>query len=360
MKILHCIPSFGCGGAERQLSYLAPELARMGQEVHIAYLQGGMNFLRVQQSRVLLHRLPGKSHKDPRVLLGLCSLVKQLRPDVIQTWNPMMDILGGIGARFHQTPWIIREPNNWRQYPKSIKTVARVRLGLRADAMISNSCGGDDYWASLGFRGPKYIITNALPIEEIDQAESDLQINGLNVANKQRIVLYAGRLDDKAKNIKNLFYALLPIVTQKSVIVIFCGDGPYKPELERMIEMFKVADKFILPGIIDPIWPVIKSADMFVSVSYYEGCPNLVLEAMACGCPLVVSDIPAHREILDDEAALLVSPDKPEEITKAIEKVLSDSTEAESRSRKAKSIVACRSVSVMAHQYYEVYQQVSN
>ena len=59
--------------------------------------------------------------------------------------------------------------------------------------------------------------------------------------------------------------------------------------------------------VFDEIWP------WPASVSHYEGCPNVVLEAMACGCPVVVSNIPAHREILDEATAPgPVNPDDPQ------------------------------------------------
>jgi glycosyltransferase involved in cell wall biosynthesis len=332
----------------------------MGHEVHIAYMHGGMNLLRVQQDGVRLHRLAGKSHYDPKILISLFSLIKRLRPDLVQTWNPMMDILGGGAARVNQTPWVIREPNNWRQYPTSVKSRLRILLGLRAEAIISNSGGGDDYWASLGFKGPRYIIPNALPVEEIDQLEKSINFNGLNIKEKHKLIFFAGRLENKAKNIKNLFYAILPIVRQQPVIAIFCGDGPYKVELERLIKVHEAADQIFLPGIVDPIWPVIKAADLFVSVSYHEGCPNMVLEAIACGCPLVVSDIPAHREILDDKSALLVSPNEPADITKAIDRVLKNPEEAEFRCKEAKNLVAGKSINLMAQKYCEVYRQILN
>jgi glycosyltransferase involved in cell wall biosynthesis len=46
------------------------------------------------------------------------------------------------------------------------------------------------------------------------------------------------------------------------------------------------------------------------------------LEAMACGCPLVLSDIPAHRELLADDTASFINPENPEEAAKAIAEVL--------------------------------------
>ena len=69
-----------------------------------------------------------------------------------------------------------------------------------------------------------------------------------------------------------------------------------------------------------------KASDAFVSTSTFEGQPNAVLEAMACGCPLVVSDIPAHREFLDDQTAAIV-PLKKDAFVKAILYVLQGSEE---------------------------------
>ncbi len=67
-----------------------------------------------------------------------------------------------------------------------------------------------------------------------------------------------------------------------------------------------------------------KVARVFVSPSRFEGHPNVVLEAIACGTSLIVSDIPEHREFLDPSCAVLVSPDDVTGLTAAIEAALSD------------------------------------
>ena len=97
---------------------------------------------------------------------------------------------------------------------------------------------------------------------------------------------------------------------------------------------------------------------MLVSVGFFEGRPNAVLEAMACGCPLVVSDIPAHREFLDEGSALLVSPEVPAAIAQAIGSVLTAPDDAARRAKEARAKAAQWSNQAMARQYAHVYQEV--
>ena len=90
MKILYCIPSLEYGGAERQLSYLAPELVRQGHEVHVAFVRGGLNLERLQNRGVHLHQIAAWSNYDFRIFIQLLGLVRKLRPGFIQTCLPQM------------------------------------------------------------------------------------------------------------------------------------------------------------------------------------------------------------------------------------------------------------------------------
>jgi len=103
---------------------------------------------------------------------------------------------------------------------------------------------------------------------------------------------------------------------------------------------------------------MMKRADAFVYLSLYDGFPNVVLEAMACGCPLVVSDIPAHRDFLDEQCALFVSPRRPADVAEAIRRTLFAPVEAQARAKIAKEKVTRWSVAWVARQYDEVYREV--
>src|SRR4051794_34319705 len=92
MRVLHCIPTLGGGGAERQLAYLAAELRVLGWEVHIAYGHDGPYCAVLAQAGAVLHRVHGRGNHDPRLLWQLRRLISKIQPDVVQTWLFQMDI----------------------------------------------------------------------------------------------------------------------------------------------------------------------------------------------------------------------------------------------------------------------------
>ena len=67
-------------------------------------------------------------------------------------------------------------------------------------------------------------------------------------------------------------------------------------------------------------------ADVFVLPSLAEGCPNSVIEAMACGLPIISSNLPFNFDILSKEVAILINPRDVDEIANAIKKIYEDKT----------------------------------
>ena len=143
MKILYCIPTLGNGGAERQLSYLAVELQRMGHEVHVASSRGGPNLERLKSAGVHWHCLGGVSNRDPIIFLRLIRLMRRLRPDIVQTILAPMDLIGGAAALTTRRPWILKESSSAPLYVDGLRNKFRSALGRHAGGIISNSAGGD-------------------------------------------------------------------------------------------------------------------------------------------------------------------------------------------------------------------------
>lgn len=359
MRILHLIPNLSGGGAERQFSYLAPELARMGHDVHVAYSKDGIN--KPELNRVVHHRLKARSNYDPYLLWQLVRLIERIKPDIIHTWILQMDILGGMAARFNRIPWIFREPSSIMAYPPTWKHRLRVWVGYRASAIVSNSRGGDRFWKTQLSCSRRYVIPNAVPVHEIERVVADLPDGLLQF--EAPIVLYVGRLRSDGtgnKNLKALLQALSRVRQKQKVLGILCGDGPQRSELEMLRHKLGLDTDVHFTGHLPvaSVWALMKKAAVFVSLSAYEGCPNTVMEAMACDCPLVLSDIPAHRELLDESCALFVDISNIQRTADTIVNALSNTDASKSRVLSAKQKTKQWSVAEMAINYEKVYKEL--
>ena len=361
MKILYCIPTLGNGGAERQLSYLAVELKRNGHDVHVASSRGGPNLEPLKSAGVHWHCLGGISNRDPIIFLRLIRLMRRLRPDVVQTILAPMDIIGGAAALLTHTLWILKESSSAPLYVEGLRHKLRCALGRHADGIISNSAGGDAYWQSVHSAIPRHVIRNSIPFRDIDEAgngKGHPYDRNLTRTNGEKVVLFAGRLD-AGKNVQNLILALAQIADEVPFRALVCGDGPLRQRLQALASESGIAHRVVFTGYVSNIWILMKGADAFVSLSRFEGCPNVVIEAMACGCPLVLSDIPAHREVLNGYGAAFVDPDNPAETGQTIKALLLDGKGLRSRAKAALSNAPEWGVEQVAQLYTRVYHDIA-
>lgn len=361
MRILHLLPHLSGGGAERQFGYLAPELVRMGHEVHAAYLTDGSN--KPDLPGVVLHRIKHISNYDPAIFVQLLMLIKRIRPNVIQTWILQMDVLGGLAARVCRVPWILREPSAKEAYTNCWKNVIRSFFSSSTTAIVSNSRSGDAYWATQLHESRRYIISNGLPIADVDGV-APMRPTWLRSCDLP-IILSVGRLvtDVSAnKNFDRLIDVLALVVDQQHILGVICGDGPDRIVLSELRDRYGMQKhiSFTGPLSISMVWSLMKASHMFVSLSAYEGCPNSVMEAMACGCPLVLSDIPGHRELADEECALFVEPSNIQETADAILQVLGNPDAARKRAERARRLAENWSVRSMAEKYEAIYREAIN
>ncbi|MCA1616328.1 MAG: glycosyltransferase, partial [Acidobacteria bacterium] len=229
----------------------------------------------------------------------------------------------------------------------------RFAFGRLADAVVANSAGGYDYWSPARDGGSLRVIQNALPLDEIAESDAAL-VSGLAFGPEVKVVLCAGRID-LGKNVETLIAALARIADEVPFVAVVCGDGSRRRHVERMAHDLGVAHRVVFTGFVDNLWDMMKRADAFVSLSRFEGCPNVVLEAMACGCPLVVSDIPAHRELLDERSALFADPEDPDEAAAALKATLLCGDAARRRARSARVRVTGKTVKAAARLYEQLY-----
>jgi glycosyltransferase involved in cell wall biosynthesis len=125
--------------------------------------------------------------------------------------------------------------------------------------------------------------------------------------------------------IKNIFTVLDAFQRSQdaSSTLTFIGDGQLRGALERRIEAGGLRERVRLTGIIgrEEVYRRLRAADLFISASKGEGLPVAVLEAMACRCPVLLSDIAPHREVVGEvDCIALVAPDDGAGFAREIER----------------------------------------
>jgi glycosyltransferase involved in cell wall biosynthesis len=346
----------GGGGAERQLTYLCAELVRAHVEVHVACKVDGPNAERLRSSGAVLHDLPPCNNHSPQLWRIVARQVAKTRPHILQTWLTQMDILGGLVAWRSGVPWILSERNSARAYPPHWKHSFRRWLARRAEAVVSNSTSGDTYWQAASAVRRRKVIPNGIPLDELDTI-APANPSEIGVVSGEKLILFAGRLEAQ-KNLDNLLLALERVFKSTPARVVLCGNGPDRQRLEDEVRSRPWASHIVFQGYVTNLAAWMKRADVFVSVSWNEGRPNAVIEAMACGCPIVASSIPEHCEFLDDGCARLVDPADVASIATAIEGALADGAGSAGRSRAARTRAAQWSVQSMAGEYLRLYQEI--
>lgn len=343
------------GGSELQLAYLAAAQARAGDDVHLAAAAEGPRTEELLAAGVTVHPLHPRGSYDPMLFWRLDRLVAGLRPHVVQTWLRQMDIVGGWAASRAGVPWVLTERSSLLAHGFGAKSAVRVLLARRAAAIVSNSRGGEAYWAPrVGKRVRRWIIPNAVPVAEIEAA-APVEDRAIALPAGHGLVLVVGRLN-REKNLPKLLQALRIVASDRPIVADFCGVGSDEGSLRRLAVMEGLGRTVRFRGFVSPVWGWMKRADVFVSVSLYEGQPNAVLEAMAAGCPLVLSDIPAHGELLDDGCALFVDASSPERIAAGLRECLEQPGEAKERAELARQRIADCSADEIAKRYRAVYE----
>ncbi|MDC6405682.1 MULTISPECIES: glycosyltransferase [Maribacter] len=298
-KIAILIYSLAGGGAERVVSYLLPFLDEKGWEVHLVLMNTTIKYDIPKQIHIhyleksngyengflKFIKLPLLSYKYARLLKKLCithSFALLTRPSYISV----------IASYFlsSKSQFVISE----RSYPSMqygygnlqsrINNFLIKRLYPKADKIICNSKGnGMDLVKNYNIDSNKIVVVNnPIDLEKIDTVLPDNSIFSSEYIN----ILTIGRMD-AGKNQELLIRALVDF---PSVHLYILGDGILKSHLESLVGANNIGNRVTFLGFDSNPFKYLKAVDIFMFGSNHEGFPNVLLEAMACGLPILTTN----------------------------------------------------------------------
>jgi len=146
----------------------------------------------------------------------------------------------------------------------------------------------------------------------------------LGLDGDDEIILYVGRFVE-AKGLLELLGAMGRLARQRPRLrLALVGDGVMKDRLPGLLAERGLLDRTLLPGGLPPpeVATWIGACDTLTLPSWSEGYPNVVVEALACGRPVVATDVGGTREIFDERRGRLIPPRDVDALTEALRQTL--------------------------------------
>jgi len=218
-----------------------------------------------------------------------------------------------------------------------------------AHAIVANSSAAADRLLGEGIRASRiHVIPNGVNLDQISGERTPRPL--------QTIVTVANLRKEKAHEV--LFAAAAQLFPRHpSLGVKVVGDGPRAQELRDVAASFGLADRIAFLGHREDVPALLAEADLFVLPSRSEAFPNSVIEAMAAGLPVIASAVGGLLELVDSgRTGLLVPPDDPAALARAVEAVLAAPDSARAMGDAAREEISRRySFDRMVQAFEELY-----
>ncbi|MBR3132336.1 glycosyltransferase [Candidatus Saccharibacteria bacterium] len=331
MRIMFVIPSMAGGGAERVAANLCNYWCSEN-DVRIVSIVSDKSFYdldrRVEHCGQNLMINRKNSFSTLRCYIKYFSKsikfikknINEFKPNCVISFLVETDILTYLAAKRNKDVLRVFSERNDPTRRNKVKQIILKNIYKTSDMFVCQSKKIFDYYSCIP-ADKKVIIPNML--DDVVLPKPELNENNHNIVS-------VGRLFEQ-KNFKLLVKSFLMSVDklpEDSKLVIY-GDGPLKEELQTMIDGEKKRNRIELVGASKNVLDMIKSSALFVLSSDYEGFPNVLLEAMAVGLPVISTDFytGVAKELIKKRNGILVPVGDANAMSNAIVKIMNSDGE---------------------------------
>lgn len=313
--ISHEYPPIGGGGANA-CKYLGKGFAELGHEVTLVTA----NFSHLEnetfENGIHIYRVDSKrEHKDHCSFSEMLSFIIKARPlvDKLERSNKYdvcliffgipSGVLGYYLKKIYNLQYLIRFgggdiPGFQDRFTKVYKIISPAikLIWKNASARIANSEGLRQMAYRFCDKYPFEVIPNGVDVDEYKPNEL------VKSRDEDIDVLFVSRLIER-KGLQFIIPDIKKIADSisKNIKFTIVGDGPYRDELQALVSQYGVEQYVQFVGHKDKgeIIPYYQQADIFILPSKKEGMPNVVLEAMSCGLPIIMTPCEGSKELVE-------------------------------------------------------------
>jgi glycosyltransferase involved in cell wall biosynthesis len=322
--VIHIVQRLAPGGLE----VLAIELARgIGTASKLLSLEGDSEALidrwhRLKEQSLDIVGLGKGTGIQPDIVRKAFAAISAIRPHAVITHHIGPLIYGGLAARLARVPFLVHvEHDAWHLGAGRHRWMMRALVGALQPRLVAVSdLGAAEFRKHLPGARIR-VIPNGIDLNRFTPHQRDARRRELGLPTGVPIVGNVGRLEH-VKGHDVLIDALSHI--QQDCRVVIAGDGSLRQNLEARARALGVHDRMLFLGHRDDVARLYPCFDLFVLPSRNEGLSISLLEAQACGVPIVASDVGATREAVCPDTGRLVRADDPRELARNITEAFSD------------------------------------
>lgn len=300
-KICFIIGQLRRGGAEQQLYKLVKSLDKNKFEPIVICLREGDYWgKKIRDLDIELIEIPRTKNFEIRRLLILIKILKKKKPDIIHTFLFSANSYGRIAGLITRVPIMIASERSIPDLGKDkslLQILVDKLLSIFSHGIICNSKKAAMLLVHKYFYNKRktHVVYNGIEINGLPSSA-----NCLKEKNSQKIVGSVGSCTI-AKNQK-LFLEMTKIVIEKykekNIKFVLIGDGRLRNELENYTKKMGIEKWLVFTGERKDILNLLKSMDIFVMTSLYEGISNAIMEAMLMGLPVIATDVGGNSELV--------------------------------------------------------------
>jgi glycosyltransferase involved in cell wall biosynthesis len=363
-RVCFVLPSLAGGGAERVAVQVlsALDATRWDRSMYLFKREGP--YLADVPSSVRLASASSESRLGR--LLELRRFIRDTRPDLVVSFLSYFTVLAaakaaGVGARVvfvlgtPMSAFLNDADYHWKTPSHRAVFTLITRAGYNlADAIATTSTGvSDDLMRHFGVRENAIkVVHNPIDFDALAGASTEPLESTDERAWNHPAIVSAGRLAE-AKNYPLLIDAMALLRRRLPAARLFIlGQGDQELQLRQQIASLGLADTVRLCGFQRNPWKYIARADVFALTSRYEGFGNVLVEAMACGVPVVATSSPGPLEIVQDNVDGMIVPEHTAAaVANALEAMLTDERRRASMAAAAKEASRRFALPAIAGQY---------
>ncbi|MBI1866412.1 MAG: glycosyltransferase [Candidatus Staskawiczbacteria bacterium] len=374
ITIAFFLPSLESGGTERNVVNLVNKIDREKYAVSLVLGMAEGDFVKDINNDIPIISL--HTRRSIATFFKLIAYFKKNQPDIFISAFPRVNVICIVAKIFSRskTKIIITEHSVFSLLPIIAKTFWRGMFARffmpsicnyvyqKADAIICVSKGiADDILKTVNRSLKIEIIYNPVVTDNIYQLAKEPISHPWFSDLKIPIIIAVGRLV-KCKNYPHLFEAFNLVLKSHPAHLVILGAGPKMKKLVDIAQKMDLSKNIAFLGFQKNPYKFMKRASVFVLSSLQEGFGNVIVEAMACGAPVVSTNCPTGPgEIIENgKNGILVSVDDPQKLADAILKILNDQNLAKKFSMEGQKRAEFFSIKRSVNEYEKTFQMLMN